>query len=143
MLHLPPQIDSPICRHCFGGFDIDTVVCDNKHATLGFRLLQFVSSTLYTHEFCFQVTRICNGGTASAQLGERATAYSKVAAEDHHAEAILHKAEELLQVRHAEVAQRRNEDQAGISEDREYTPPDPAEVEVGYRENAGQMVDCD
>jgi hypothetical protein len=45
-----------------------------------------------------------NGGTASAQPGESATAYSEVAVEDHHAEAILCEAEELLRVRYAEAA---------------------------------------
>jgi hypothetical protein len=49
---------------------------------------------------------MCNEGIASAQPGERATAYSEVAAEDHHVEAILREAEELLRVRYAEAAQR-------------------------------------
>jgi hypothetical protein len=52
--------------------------------------------------------------TTSAQPGERATAYSKVAVEDHHAKVILREVEELLQLWHAEAVQRGNEDQARL-----------------------------
>jgi hypothetical protein len=53
----------------------------------------------------FRFREMCNGGTASARPGKRATTYSEVATGDHHAEAILYEAEELLQVQHAEAVQ--------------------------------------
>jgi hypothetical protein len=48
---------------------------------------------------------MCNG-----RPGERAPAFVQAAAGDHHAEAILQEAEELLCVRHAEALERVNAD---------------------------------